>query len=701
MIYRTKVDKLTISNSKGDYQSYVWVAPSEQGGTTGLGQLFIIVEIKSREKKIPMVLNQIVEELSEYYYHSPTKNTEAALETTAQYFNENVVDIAGKNLKWVREKMSILVAAVQENKLILSNYNKIKVWMLRDNKIHDVTSGQGESQKSMAGKKILSQLISGQLIDGDVLLLTNSTIFDYFSDEKIKKTISTLAPTQACAFFKNTLLDYKVGVDFSTIIIKFSEFKKEERLLSQSAKGETAVDEGIEELNRTEPKMLGKVAKSIGAGIKKGLGQTGQKVGELIKPRLKTKAKRQGEEVKQERREKDTGQAPPEGLMQPTDDKGGRWARWLAKFKKWKTINRVEYRLVVLILIVGALFAGSLAVVNNRQESQQKNEEFQGIVAEINDKLNSMEAALIYKDETRAQELLGEARELLGSLPQDNAQQQYTYLELKDSVEAQVGRIYKLDKIENPEILAVLPPGFNPTSNIYISNKDIIYAARGGEVYKLNSESKSMDKVAEIQGQIKQILDFETSRILLVTSRNETWLLDTGNDSTRQVSFSLPTDESVIGGMATYAQKLYVLDEGQNNIYKYSYNTSSFSNPTAWLEGAGDIAGNISIVVDGNIWLSAKDGQIDKFFKGKEEVFSLKGAYEPVSAQTVLYTADSLDNLYLLDRSNNRIYIADKQGKITQQLLGDELEDIVSIVPNANEQEIYVMTGERVYKVGW
>ena len=224
MIYRTKVDKLTINNTRGNYQSHVYIAPSEETGSTGLGQLFIIIEARSREKKIPAILNQIVEELSEYYYHSPTKNTEAALETTCQYFNENIVDITGKNLNWIKEKMSILAATIENDKLTLSNYANIKVWLFRENKIHDVTGGQ-ESKKT-SGKKILSQLVSGQLADDDVLLLTNNTIFDYFSDEKIKKTITTLAPTQACAFFKNTLLDYKVPVDFSTIIVKFSSFKK-------------------------------------------------------------------------------------------------------------------------------------------------------------------------------------------------------------------------------------------------------------------------------------------------------------------------------------------------------------------------------------------------------------------------------------------------------------------------------------------
>ncbi len=690
MIYQTKVDKLVIDNTKGDYQSYVYVAPGEQGGTTGLGQLFIIVEIRSREKKIPAVLNQIVEELSEYYYHSPTKNTEAALETTCQYFNENILDITGKNLKWVKDKMSILVAAIQENKLILSNYNNIKVWMMRDNKIHDITAGQSDDRKP-AGKKILSQLISGQLMHDDVLLLTNSTIFDYFSDVKIKKTISILAPTQACAFFKNTLLDYKVPVDFSTIIVKFSSFKKEIPAMAREPKKNVLeADREIEELNKAEPGIAVKIARGVNEGLKSAASSIKDKVGGLIKSRIKLKKKskleKPGEvEVKEE-----------EKLIRPEDQMLGKGESWMMKFKKWKSINVVEYRLVMLIVIIGILFGGSLLLVNNRKEKQQKHEDYQELVETINDKLNSMEAALIYKDEVKAQELLSEARELLTQLPQENANQQYKYQELNESIESQVNRIYKLDKIENPEVIAMLPEGFKPTSNIYIGPGNILYLARGGEVYKVNSENQSVDKVADVQGQIKKILSFEKSRVLLVTNQNEVWLMDTSNYSTRQVSLS--GIESV-KDMDTYSQKLYVLDEGKNEIYKYTYSTASFGSPAAWLSEDEDLVGNEGITVDGNVWLFARDGKISKFFKGKKEVFNLRGAYEPISDQTSLYTSDELNNIYLLDKEKNRGLIANKQGKVGKQLLGDGVDKIISIMPNANETELYIMTESRVYRI--
>ena len=111
------------------------------------------MEISSKEKRVPEILEQTLKELSEYYYHSPTKNAEAALETTCQYFNENIADISGKDLKWIREKFNLLIGTIQADNLILSYFGQLKAWLLRQNKLHDITAGQSGPKKNPGSKK--------------------------------------------------------------------------------------------------------------------------------------------------------------------------------------------------------------------------------------------------------------------------------------------------------------------------------------------------------------------------------------------------------------------------------------------------------------------------------------------------------------------------------------------------------------------
>lgn len=683
MIFQTRADKLTINNTKGDYQSHVYLAQSAEAGTTGLGQLFIIVEARSREKKIPVILSQIIDELSEYYYHSPTKNTEAALETTAQYFNENIMDITGKDLRWVREKMSVLMTAIQDDKLILTNHGNVKLWLLRDNKIHDVTGGQSEEVKQNS-KKILANLISGQLLNNDILLLTNNAIFDYFSDEKIRKTITSLAPTQACAFFKNTLIDYKVPVDFSSIVVKFSAFNKEQKdMRDQTAKNVLPVDNDLEKLSRAEPGLIVRLPLLVGQLLKK----LRQKVTEL---RYKIWSKK-GNQIKK---------TPVVNSPASREDLKEKEKSFLGILKKLKNIGLRESRLIIFIVIIALLFGGSLLMLSNKKEQSAQVEQFQTVVDQINDKLNSVEAALIYKDEKKAEELLLEARTMLATFQGETPEQQYAYQEIKSAVEAQINKIYKLEKLENLEVVANLPANFQATSNIYLGDNNIIYLARGGEIYKANSLMKGVDKVAEIQGKIVKIIGWEKNSLLFWTEQKTIWLFDTSNNSMRKIEMSLPTSASRIKDVASYGKKLYVLDEDANSIYKYAFNTTNFGGAVKWNNtNEEDLTNNLAIAVDGNVWLSASEGKISKFFKGKKEVFAINGAYEPLSDKTIIYTSEALDNLYLLDKGKNRVLITDKNGNVKRQLMGSELGEILSIAPNSNEQEFYLLSTDKIYRV--
>lgn len=689
MKYQIKADKIFIENDKNALKARLYLAPKDESMLSGLGQLFIIVEAKSREKKIPQILKQIISELSEYYYHSPTKNTEAALETTAQYFNENIVDITGKNLKWIKDKISILIAAVQDDKLILTNYNSIKLWLFRDNKIHDVTAGQ--SQKKPTGKKILSQLINGKLNDSDVLLLTNNAIFDYFSDEKIKKTVTTLAPTQACAFFKNTLLDYKINVNFATIIIKLIKLKK---TVEQDNLPNNILNQ--KETNQKELELINENwLVRIWGQVKKTLYQQGQ----ILKDKL---TKKTNKVVKKYSK---TDEELSETKKQETPTKSKKDTRIELSLKqkiieKIRKIKVAEYRLITLIVLIAILFTGSLLVINNKKKVDQQNEKFNNLSVQIGEKIDSIEAALIYKDRERAQELLSEAKQLLDQLKPEIkteiAQQQNTYNKLENRLEAQINKIYKLESINNSQILAEFV--IQPETNILLGPKNILYIAEEGKVYKVNSQRKTLDKVAELKQQIKKIVSWQKDKIILSGDNNLIWLMDINNYSLNKLNLKLPDDNSQLTDINSYSNKIYALDKTTNNIYKYRYNKGSFGEPDKWLQQNVNLDQGKEILVDGNVWITTRDGLIKKFFKGKQEIFSLKGLYEPLGKEIKLWTDENLTHLYIVDQEKNRIIITDKAGRVKRQLLGDNLESIRSVVPNDTESELYILTTHHIYK---
>ncbi len=675
MIYKLRADKLTAQNLKTTSKSAIYIAPEDLAGDSNLGQLFIVAEINSKEKKVPQMLDQTIKEMSEYYYHSPTKNAEAALETTCQYFNENIGDITGKKTSWVKDKFHILVATIQNNSLTLASQGNIKVWLFRKGKMHDITLDSADKKKT-ASKKMLSHLVSGQLENNDSLMMTSKTIFDYFADDKIRQTITSLAPTQACAFFKNTVLDYKVPIDFNTVVVKFSASKKEIQAASAPVVDVLSQDKEKQTMEFTQKKSVLKAALTH---AKKVTQATTSKMSTTVN---KFKSKKPPIGIIKEKKENTTPQLQ-------TKDKPA---------EEPKKFNLSKHRLKIAILVIAILFVSSLFLVNQKKEKQTEIANIEKTVNQINDKINASEAALIYKDESKAQKLLSEAQSLLFSLPQGTHQEQYEYQQLEKSIQERINQIYHITQIDSPQHLVSLQELMGISSNLFLKNTNL-YFASGKAVYKVDPENKTSTKVADIAEQIHHIIDFDKNHLLLYSNHNKIFLFDITNNTNRRLSFSLPKEDSQISGLDSYAKKLYLAVNNEDQVYKYTYNTDGFSNPTQWLVEEVELENAKNLNVDGNIWIAKNDGQVVKLFKGKSENFKITGAHQPISNNTELYTNESLSNLYMLISQNNRIIISNKQGSVGKNILIPSLDPLMSISPSSDEKTLYLLTQKDIYAI--
>ncbi|PIR05638.1 hypothetical protein COV56_01705 [Candidatus Kuenenbacteria bacterium CG11_big_fil_rev_8_21_14_0_20_37_9] len=679
MIYKLRADKLTAQNLKNESKSTTYIASEDLSKDSNLGQLFIVAEINSKEKKVPTLLEQTVKEMSEYYYHSPTKNAESALETTCQYFNENICDITSKPQKWIKDKFHIIVVAIQDNRLVMSNLGEIKIWLFRNGKMHDLAGTQNDKNK-IASKKLLSHLVSGRLENNDAIMLTTKTIFDYFTDDKIRQTITTLAPTQACAFFKNTVLDYKIPIDFNTIIVKFAEAKKIATNDDMRAMSIIAQNQQKNSLKFTKKKSTLNTMLSFGK-------QSYIKIISLFIGSIKNlKNKKTFSAISRK-----TADIQSANITNAKDAPEG-----LIKNKKF---SLSQHRLKIAIILIVILFAASLFVVNQKKEKQTEIVNIQSKIEEINDKINTSEAALIYKDEAKAQKLILEAQTMLASLPQSTNEQIYQHQELAKTINEHINKIYNVTEIENPTAIVAFDAVSNSSSNILLAKNNLYYAS-GKTIYKINHKEKTSVRVADVAYFIDQIIPFETNSLLLFNhAQNKMILFNIDNNTSRLLNFNLPSEISSNAGLGVYAKKLYLLDTGQNQIYKYNYTDGGFSSPTGWLAEKIDLSGYSSLAIDGNIWLSAKNGNIAKFFKGKQEILKITGCNQAISDNTSVYTDDTLDYIYIIDMDNNQIILTDKQGKVANNLVIKNLEKIKSAFPAPDEKIIYLLTDKNIYEI--
>jgi len=153
---------------------------------------------------------------------------------------------------------------------------------------------------------------------------------------------------------------------------------------------------------------------------------------------------------------------------------------------------------------------------------------------------------------------------------------------------------------------------------------------------------------------------------------------------------------------AAYGRYLYVLSPENNQIYKYARQRSKYGNASEYNLDA-DLAGAISIAIDGNIYVLKEGGEIIKIFKGEQQTFGIDDLATDISDATEIFTLPEHKNLYILDLENRRVIYAEKEigpgARYRGQIYFEEIPDVQGFYVNKKEDRLYLLTKKAIFEV--
>ncbi len=154
--------------------------------------------------------------------------------------------------------------------------------------------------------------------------------------------------------------------------------------------------------------------------------------------------------------------------------------------------------------------------------------------------------------------------------------------------------------------------------------------------------------------------------------------------------------------IATYASNLYTLDPGAGTVWKYTLSNGSYSKATDYTDTRTvSLKGALDLSIDGNIFVLKADGSAAKFVKGAyQSDFSLRDVPAPlntIGAPTKLFTDDTTNSIFVLDKKNNRIIKFDKSGEFNTQYVFDGVA-LDSFVVDAKLQKIWGLGSGKIYE---
>ena len=173
---------------------------------------------------------------------------------------------------------------------------------------------------------------------------------------------------------------------------------------------------------------------------------------------------------------------------------------------------------------------------------------------------------------------------------------------------------------------------------------------------------------------------------------------DTGNAKCKQVITAEQMGEGIVD-IGMFAGNIYgVATDGE--IWRYPVTDAGYGTKMKWVgEDQEKAVGAKGMSIDGSIWmvktLNSKS-EILKYTRGVKDSFSISGLDTELGQNSVVYTSDEVEKLYVLDPEKERIVILDKTGKYESQLKNELLKGATDLVVS-EEEVIYVAVGSKIY----
>jgi hypothetical protein len=683
-----KFGQIILKPEQPQTQIEVFMADKEFADDSNLGVFFAIVEIFSREKKAKKAVIKIVELTKNDYYNSPTSDPETALEEVCQNLNRTLPEIIENPKNWL-PKINIFLGAVKDEKICMSSFGKIKSFLIRDNKMSPIISEKEKQEKS---KKIMSHLIVGEIAPEDTLIFSNNSLFDYFSKEKIKKTITALNPEQSAEYFKNFLTENLNSVSFGTIILKIKNNFLEEKIATKNKVPEFyGTKESLANFTNMERKTTKILSASMAPNIKNFLSKFSKKPSLKLDKNMFLKKINVSKLSIGEKK----GDAFKPIISLARNIKIYFLSAYLKivfffkNFKKMRLLSKIAaFGLFILIIIfsISLIFSGSY----KNAKTAEKN--FQEQKTNLENIISKAEANLIYNDEDGASENLKQAKIIFANLPTEKKSWQkdaeimeQNIKNLEDKIyhisDAKISTIADFQNIENEKIINIA------------KNKNNIFALSQSNLYEINPSEKSYEPIENDNKNLTAMRAWDENNIIFTDNSGT---IKTYNVLQKTFSEKKLIINSSVIDWNIYADKIYEIK--QDGIIKISSPLSENPISSKWYnDDISYIKDSSEIIIDGDIWLGGKN--IIRLYKGKKTNFEISEIDKNLGDDLEIYTENAWNNIYILDKKNNRIIVASKSGSVEKQFRSDKFYSAKNLIISSDQKTAYLIDGLKIIGV--
>ncbi|HLC89606.1 MAG TPA: hypothetical protein VJG65_01455 [Patescibacteria group bacterium] len=754
-----KINQIVI-NQNGRISSTVrtFATKPNRALAKNLGKIFGLIEIESVDPKISGLIDLIIEEIKNNYYH-PKLDEKNQLEISARF-------------ETALKKTNLAIAAFLETEQISLDLERVSflIGICHNLEIHFTVSGSVnaflfyslprenyriinviEMSQTQAGSpeplKFFSQVISGRLRPKDIFFVNTANILDYFSLEKIKNHFVGKTVGEGVNDLNETLKNVKVAKNFGFLTMELDRISvpaKKSFDVREFNYQKAASKDSMIALIKTEretqkfltPSMLPEIKKYV-VFLKLGLQNYLNKVksgtkffyqqnSKFVKPAINL-PKLPTINLDLENKFKKAKNfnlnfwpkifLPFNFLFKTLSAKIRHWPIWPILTRpgrkifhqlnlKFKALPRSSQILLIITIILGFLFSQSLIGLTLKNRQQKRFEEYNQLIAEAENKKNEAASSLIYRDENQARIILSEAKNILADLKKPSKSQKEKIDSLSLEVNAQLKNLQHLTEIAEPIQIANLA-NLDPEIKIgpfAVLNGNILFTQnqKNSAIYRTNLDRRTISAIYSpdtVLGNVDFGLNVNGQEIILFNqNEKKVFSFNQTNETFQLIDLKFSEADKIIDA-TFYNSRLYLLNIGKNQIDRYAKTPDGFGNQSNWLTDQIDLSKAVSLAVDGSVYLLNNNGEILKLENGKKTDFKIDLIDPALVNPTKIKTAEASDYIYTLDPSTKRLVVLDKEGNLIQQYTSPAFNNLKDFAVSESSKKIYLLSENTIFGI--
>lgn len=700
-----------------------------------LGEFFSVLDLKIPPQTAAKVAEIIWQIFEQDYYSENSKDrvrqeikTNVIFEKTVSKVNKALETLAAEGYLKDPVKINACLAVIKDAALHLAYTGDIKVFLLRDQKMIEVTQAETK-EKAVKNSKIFQNVISGLVQANDILLMTSPELLNYLSNEKIKRTLFSKNLNEACQELKQILRDTDEVSPYAAVVLKIKakpvlveedEFSgnpllKNEKKFSYASSTPPNLSFNPEKKTPSNPAAdFFTKGKETLSNLFTNFSARKKKPGGIAFPEKSTgHSANRGFNAFGSAASADstTYQAPRQtplstaGFTSPLSRSQKPANKFHALLKKvtdfFKEPGRNKFYVIgALVLILVLIFLiTSVSLSRKKKEAAQTQTNY---LVEAENREKKAADALIYKDYEKAKTLLAETENLIKSKLEGDDKYKNDVASLKKKIEEDYDKINKINRV-SPVLLTELSGDQNFEQLLGFKNNLYSFSKNKVKIFQYSPAEKKFSEFSQGTEGLNQLdlgayNDQKNSIAFLAGGTFAEMPLYSKKISKLKTEF--PEDNHGFAAMAIFGDKIYLLDPANNQIYQHTRTVDGYAKSKPWiLEDNPDLKDTVSMAIDGYVYAVKKNGAILKFYRGKLEDFKITGLEKNFSAKTKIFTSAEHEFLYLLDQDQKRIIVLDKKGNYIKDYTLSNVESLSDLYVDSAAKTIYLLAGKKFYEI--